>query len=81
MKQLLNTSGQIKRWPKKLVDKVMALEYLATKFEMDMIYAEKEVNVIINKYHIFNDTTLLRRELIGRKYLSRKNDGSKYWKV
>ena len=81
MKQSLDILGQIIRWPKKLVDKVMVLEYLATKFERDKIYSEREVNVIIDKYHVFNDTTLLRRELIGRKHLSRKNDGSKYWKI
>ena len=81
MKQSLDISGQIIRWPKKLVDKVMVLKYLATKFERDKIYSEREVNVIIDKYHVFNDTPLLRRELIGRKHLSRKNDGSKYWKI
>ena len=38
--------------------------------------ARGKVNV-----HIFNDIPLLRRELVSRKILSRKNDGSIYWKV
>ena len=44
-------------------------------------YSEKEINNIINNYHSFNDTCLLRRELISKNYLHRKNDGSEYWKI
>ena len=34
----------------------------------------------ISEFHKFNDTPLLRRELISRKMLSRTDDGSIYWK-
>ena len=36
------------------------------------------INWLSNK---FNDIALLRRELISRKFLSRKDDGSEYWKT
>lgn len=81
MNSLISEYDQITRWPKKPADKEMVTTFLGTKFICDFIYSEKEVNQIIDKFHLFQDTTLLRRELISRKILSRHNDGSEYWKV
>tara|TARA_B100001123_G_scaffold365492_1_gene424511 strand:+ start:430 stop:696 length:267 start_codon:yes stop_codon:yes gene_type:complete len=81
IKNLLNENGQIIRWPKKPPDKSMVIDYLGSKFDYHRTYSEKEVNAIIITYHIFEDTTLLRRELVSRKLLSRQDDGSEYWKV
>ena len=78
---LINEFDKIIRWPKKQSDKICIIEFLSTKFECDKHYSEKDVNVIINRYHSFNDVPLLRRELISRQYLARKDDGSKYWKI
>jgi len=80
MEKIINEFDQITRWPKKPSDKEIVIKFLATKFSFDKRYSEKEVNEILKKFHIFNDIPLLRRELISRKYLSRKDDGSKYWK-
>ena len=62
-----------------IINKV--INYLATKFESDKKYTEKEINGIIDKYHLFNDIPLLRRELVSRKFFARENDGSVYWKI
>ena len=78
---LVNEKEQIIRWPKKKTDKEFVIKFLSSKFKIKSSYSEKEVNGIINKHHIFNDLTLLRRELISRKYLDRFDDGSKYWKL
>ena len=78
---LINEFDEIIRWPKKQSDKTYIIEFLSSKFECDIQYSEKDVNVIINRYHSFNDVPLLRRELISRQYLARKDDGSKYWKI
>lgn len=78
---LINEFDKIIRWPKKQFDKTYIIEFLSSKFECDKQYSEKDVNVIINRYHSFNDVPLLRRELISRQYLARKDDGSKYWKI
>ena len=78
---LINEFDKIIRWPKKQFDKTYIIEFLSSKFECDKQYFEKDVNVIINRYHSFNDVPLLRRELISRQYLARKDDGSKYWKI
>ena len=81
MDKLINEFDQIVRWPKKLSDKEMVITYLATKFDYENKYTEKEVNEIIDKYHLFEDIALLRRELVSRKMLSRQDDGSEYWKI
>ena len=80
MKKLINEIDGIIRFPKKRIDKKIIVQWLSTKFELDIEYSEKEVNKIIELHHSFNDIPLLRRELISQKYLKRENDGSKYWK-
>ena len=81
MNNLVNDLEQIHRWPKKPKDKEDIIRFLSSKFEIGKKYTEKEVNDIISGHHLFNDTALLRRELIGRKFLKRKDDGSEYWKI
>ncbi len=81
MNKLINELDQILHWPKKPSDKQMVIQWLSKKFSFKIKYSEKEINIIINQHHIFGDTPLLRRELVSQKYLDRKNDGSKYWRI
>ena len=81
MTEIINELEQIVYWPKKPVDKENVIQFLATKFDTDKKYSEKEINQVIKQFHLFNDIPLLRRELISRKHLSRKDDGSEYWKI
>ena len=81
MTELINEFDRIIRWPKKYNDKKRILEWLSNKFKQRKNYSENDVNKIIEKYHAFNDVALLRRELISRKLLYRKNDGTQYWKI
>jgi len=81
MNSPINEKGQIVRWPKKPKDKNLVILWLSNKFDIDITYNEKEVNLIIDNHHTFTDTPLLRRELISRGLLSRTNNGSKYWKT
>ena len=81
MDKLINELDKIIRWPKKPSAKEMKITFLATKFDSDKTYTEKEVNKIIDMHHLFNDTPLLIRELISRRLLGRINDGSKYWRI
>jgi len=80
MFKLVNELNEIIRWPKKPSDKEMVITYLSTKFDYENKYSEKEVNEIIDKYHVFEDIAILRRELVSRKMLYRRDDGSEYWK-
>ena len=80
MKQFIDEFDMIVSWPKKPVDKKKVISWLSEKFKSNREYSEKEINQIIEKHHSFNDTPLLRRELVSNKLLSRKDDGSIYWK-
>ena len=81
MEKLINEFDKIVRWPKKPSDKEVVITYLSTKFDYGKKYTEREVNEIIDKYHLFEDISLLRRELVSRKKLSRLDDGSEYWRM
>lgn len=71
--------GRLTLFPAKKRNKVISLFYLATKFEPDIDYTEKQINEIIEANHTFEDKWLLRRELVNLGLLCRLTDGSKYW--
>lgn len=79
LKNYLDGYGKLKVYPSKNKYKLLALEYLGSKFEKEKIYTEREINEVLNKYHSFNDCCLLRRELYNKKIIDRLKDGSKYW--
>ena len=76
MNKLINEFEEIIQWPKKPSVKQMVINWLSNKFNDEIKYSEK-----IDRHHSFNNIELLRRELISRKFLSRKDDGSEYWKT
>jgi hypothetical protein len=49
---LIDQNGRVIRWPKKKDEKLEVLKYLNSKFENGRDYLEKEVNEIINKWHL-----------------------------
>lgn len=71
--------GRLTLFPAKRRNKIISLFFLATKFESDVFYTEKQINDIIESNHTFQDKWLLRRELINVGLLCRLTDGSKYW--
>ena len=81
MRQLINKLDKIIRWTKKASDKETVLKYLATIFESNIKYTEKEINRIIDRYNLFNEIPLLGRELVSRKLLGKIDDGLEYWKI
>ncbi len=74
----LNADGTIKQLPGKMSKLQIILDYLVEAFTPGAIYTEKEVNMIIRRFHL--DTAGLRRDLIDRGMLQRKSDGSQYWR-
>jgi hypothetical protein len=81
IEQFLDSSGKIKQLPQKQKAKCALLEYLAGKFEPGRNYSERDVNMICNQWHTFNDYFLLRRELVDHDLLCRERDGSQYWRT
>lgn len=79
LKTYLDTEGRLIQWPSKRSIQQVALDYLASKFETDKTYSEREVNGLLKQWHTFEDWALLRRELFERGLLNRKHDGTEYW--
>ena len=79
----IDEDGLISRLPgrkqKKKLD--LLITFLASKFQLDTIYTEVQVNDILNQYHSFQDPATLRRLLIGTSNLGRSVDGREYWKI
>jgi hypothetical protein len=74
----LKPDGSIKQLPSDAKKLQIILDYLLEAFSPGVIYNEKEVNMIIRRFHI--DTAGLRRDMIDRGMLQRKSDGSQYWR-
>ncbi|MBL4934406.1 DUF2087 domain-containing protein [Clostridium sp. YIM B02515] len=79
LKNYLDDQSRLKIYPSKRKYKILALIFLASKFEKGIIYSEKEINEILDNAHAFNDRCLIRRELFNKGFLGRLNDCSKYW--
>ncbi len=81
LKGFLNKDSKLKSWPshKNKNKQLLALEYLASKFEAGREYSEREVNEVLNQNHTFGDPALLRRELYMKGFFDRTPDGSRYW--
>ena len=74
----LNADGTIKQIPSQASKLQIVLDYILEAFTPGVIYTEKEVNMIIRRFHL--DTAGLRRDMIDRGMLQRKSDGSQYWR-
>lgn len=73
--------GRLTRWPIKFSVQRMMLWGLWMRFDARRKYTEREVNEILNAWHLFGDHCTLRRELVNMRLLERKPDGSEYRKV
>jgi predicted GNAT family N-acyltransferase len=81
LSKTLNEDGQVARWPKDRQQRVLILDYLATKFDTGKTYHELEVNELLKRWHTFQDWSGLRRELVDRGYLTRNRDGTEYTRI
>ena len=79
LKNFLDKDGKLKSYPAKQRPKTMALFYLASKFEKDRKYTEKEVNQVLNDWHTFEDWAMLRRDLFDKWFLGRDPRCTEYW--
>ena len=77
VRDFVGQDGRLKQIPSQLKKRQAILQWLAGNFEAGKRYPEKQVNVMLKKYH--EDYATLRRELVDRGYLARKE--GVYWKV
>ncbi len=74
----LNPDGTIKQLPLQPAKLRVILEYLINAFSVGTVYSEKEVNLVLARFH--PDTSGLRRDLVDAGLLDREKDGSRYWR-
>jgi hypothetical protein len=74
-------NGRLARWPIKYSVQRMMLWGLWMRFDSRRRYSEREVNELLNAWHLFGDHCTLRRELVNMRLLERESDGSEYRKV
>ena len=80
-KKSLLIDGKIQRWPSKKEEKDAVLLFISSQIPPEGKLAEKEVNKIIMQNILFDDFTLIRRELIERGFLARTRDCREYWRT
>lgn len=81
IRQFLDGEGRIKQLPGREKPKLALLGYLSEKFDVGVMYTERQINEICNMWHTFGDYFLLRRELVDCGLLGRERDGSRYWRI
>ena len=78
-RNIVNKDGIVTRWPKKREERKAVLAYIRSKIDKGIIFNEKEINAIINRWHNFGDHALLRREMYDQFLIERTEDGRMYW--
>ncbi|MBS0435107.1 MAG: DUF2087 domain-containing protein, partial [Proteobacteria bacterium] len=76
-----DAQGRITRWPIRFGVQRLMLWGLWMHFDGKRRYREREVNEILNAWHLFGDHCLLRRELVEMKMLARTDGGAEYRKL
>ncbi len=71
-------NGRLTHLPSGQKNTAVVLQWLATLFEADVYYTEKEVNEFLKSVYE-DDFVSLRRDLIDFGYLRRERGGGKYW--
>jgi hypothetical protein len=74
----LNPDGAIKQIPSQPAKLRVILDFIVSSFTPGANYTEKEVNMILRRFHL--DTAGLRRDLVDAGMLKRLSDGSRYWR-
>lgn len=69
--------GRITKFPVKEKKWLVILRWLATQFEANIHYTEKQVNEILTEFH--EDYATLRRNLVEYGFMRRERAGSNYW--
>lgn len=72
-------AGRLRQWPARQKRQRAAIAWLATRFEAEVRYTEKQVNRVIQDWATVPDWVLIRRLLYDWGYLDREPDGRAYW--
>jgi hypothetical protein len=79
--RLFDEQGRLTRLPVKRSLQLMALWGMWMRFDAKRPYREREVNQILNAWHLFGDHCTLRRDLVTQRLMARTTDSSVYTKL
>jgi DNA-binding transcriptional ArsR family regulator len=79
LKSFLNADGTLKQIPPQGNKLLIILSFIADAFTFETNYTEKEVNMILRRFHV--DTAALRRYLVDNGFMGRESNGTRYWRV
>ncbi len=71
-------NGKLTNLPRQQKRLFPILRWLATQFDMDRLYSEREINAVLKEAYA-HDFVSLRRDLVDFGYLRRELNGTKYW--
>ncbi|WP_349409555.1 DUF2087 domain-containing protein [Pseudalkalibacillus sp. SCS-8] len=69
--------GPLSQFPSKEKRKIIVLQQIASRFDPEKVYKEKEINDVLKP--IIEDYVTIRRYLIEYGFLDRNKDCSEYW--
>jgi hypothetical protein len=81
LERFLDNDGRVVVWPSRRVDRLIVLAHLATLFDPERHYTEREVNALLDGAHILGDPAFLRRILVEERFIDRTPEGRRYWRV
>lgn len=76
-----DAEGRLTRLPARRSLQRLALWGLWMRFDAKRPYREREVNEILNAWHLFGDHCTLRRDLVTQGFLARTADSAVYTKL
>jgi hypothetical protein len=76
VRNYLTSEGRLHTLPAKRSKRLRVLDHLAQHFEPGVTYAEKDVNVMLERFNA--DYATLRRLLVDEGFLTRENN--RYWR-
>jgi hypothetical protein len=79
LKPFLDEKGRLTQYPAKRTKQLLALEYIASKFDTEKRYTWREADQLLKTWHTFGDWALLKRDLYDIGMLNRSPDGVEYW--
>ena len=68
-----DADGRLTAIPTKRSVRTLVLQRLATAFDRDRTYTERQVSTVLRRFH--DDVASLRREMVGEKLFVRTRDG------
>lgn len=75
---LFDSAGRLIQWPKRRSVQELSLWALWARLPSAILMQEPEVNALLLKEHLFEDTAMLRRSWVGLGLVTRNRDGSDY---